>query len=68
MTRPRQHAKAAEFASLKARVETLAKLRRAAAILSNRGWTALGVDRTDPVTLGAVMDAAVNELLRAIEP
>ena len=48
--------------------DTHAKLQRAVAVLTQRGWKAIkGGDRRDRVTLSAAMDAAADCLLRALD-
>ena len=66
--RPRRNPQAVEFVSLRAWRVTHGKFRRVAEALAHRGWRALGVDRTDTVTLASVMDSAADKLLREIEP
>jgi len=50
--------------TVKIRQSTRVKIGAAIAYVSRRGWGAVGLDRDEPPALGAVVDAAVDALLR----
>ena len=65
--RPRRDKQLVAFATMRGWTGTHAKFTRAAGVLAHRGWSALGVERTDPVTLASVLDAAADKLLKEID-
>lgn len=41
---------------------TVDRVRELSAIVARMGWQSLGIDREDPATMTAVIDAAVDQL------
>jgi len=54
--------KRSERTSVKLPTEVCDKARELSAAASKNGWSALGVDRTDPPTITALFEEAINVL------
>ncbi len=53
---------APERVTIKMSRETVAKIRELSGLVSRAGWDSLGIERSDPATMTAVTEAAVDLL------
>lgn len=54
--------KSADRVALKMTRETVERVRAISEVAARQGWASLGVDRDDPATMTAVVEAAVDVL------